>query len=148
MTSSAIRFDPAGLRVMAAVWASMCGIGGYVAWSGPTYAVMRSSPLNRLLGVFLFSYGSWQLVRTVWMLAQRKPAIELGPDCLIVRGAGPPTRRIPWDGIESVNGQMNGVVVRYGSNRRLTVSSMILKGPNAADGRHVAARIDEERRAR
>lgn len=148
MTSPAIRFDPAGLWVMAAVWASMCGIGGYVMWAGPTYTILRSSTFNRLLGVFLFVYGSWQLVRSVWMLAQGKPAVELSPDCLVVRGAGPPTQRIPWDEIESVNGEVNGVVVRYGSNRRLTVSSMILKGPNAADGRNIALRIDKERRAR
>ncbi|MCP4304774.1 MAG: hypothetical protein GY788_07860 [bacterium] len=133
---------------MAMVWSAAVGLGGYVLWSGPSYTILRSPLVNRVLGLFILSYGSYQLARTAWMLTQRKPAIEMLPEGLVVRGAGPPTRRIPWDEIESVSGAANGVTLRYEEKRRLTVNSIILQGPNGADGRRLADRINEARQSR
>jgi hypothetical protein len=145
-----IAFDSGSLRLATAVFAIMSGVGGYMAAFTPASSnlLFRSPQVTRVLGIAMTLVGLRYLFVHVWMLVKKNPALEFLPDLLVVRAAGPPTRRIRWSEVNSVSGTMNTLSLRYGEDRRVRLNTMILEGPVAMHGSSLADLLNRERARR
>ncbi len=78
------------------VAAILLGFSVLAIVSAPTTTIYRSETFVRLIGVFGGAGALYMTVRTGWFLLVKR-GLELEPDALTVRIAGPPVKVATWE---------------------------------------------------
>jgi hypothetical protein len=108
-------------------------VGGIWAIVDPvTGAIYRSEEVVRLVGILGGAAMAYATVRMGWLLIV-SPGLELSPEALTVRIAGPPTRVVMWEELERVSFGKHHTFLHLKSGRRLRLNAWIegVHGPFA-----------------
>ena len=106
------------------VAAGLLGFSVLAIVSAPTTTIYRSETFVRLIGVFGGAGALYMTVRTGWFLLVKR-GLELDPDAVTVRMAGPPARVATWDDLEGVSYSSQHTFLHLNSGKRLRLNPWV-----------------------